>query len=434
MCLLIAVTAASSASAQAVPDSAAVTQWLNKNAIRLSSVEAGHGFADLDRLAPALAGVRIVGLGEATHGTRQFFQMKHRMLEFLVKRMGFTVFAIEASYPAANTVNEYVLEGRGDRAKVLAGLGFWTWDTEEVSAMIDWMRRYNETAPGGHKVQFLGYDMQAMEKSYKVIDDYLDRVSPSYRPTADAALASIHVDRSVLSALPLDSVERRLAGMYQFIGYLEFNRPRFVQATSDSAFATALLHARVLVQGAFIDQPNSAGRDYYMAENIHSLLDAQPAGTKMVVWAHNGHIKADSVAGYVTMGNYLRHWYGPKYFPLGFTFGNGGFQSRDLRQTPPHLAAFTAGAPPPGTIDWYFSQPGISPGYVTTFRAAPQSGPVRKWLDTSHDMRSVGSGFNADSGFKSQDFMEQVTLAKAYDGIIYVAHTSRARPTPTGVR
>ena len=77
-----------------------ITGWLNERAIPLVSVKAGAGFDDLQPLKSVLKDVRVIGLGEATHGTREFFQFKHRMLEFLVQEMGYTVFAIEASYPA----------------------------------------------------------------------------------------------------------------------------------------------------------------------------------------------------------------------------------------------------------------------------------------------------------------------------------------------
>ena len=84
-----------------------IAKWIADNAIPVKSFEAGHGFEDLQPLKKILKDVQIVGLGEATHGTREFFQFKHRMLEFLVKEMGFTVFAIEASYPECFNINNY---------------------------------------------------------------------------------------------------------------------------------------------------------------------------------------------------------------------------------------------------------------------------------------------------------------------------------------
>ena len=93
-----------------------VGDWIRAHAIRLTTPEAGHGFADLQPLKPVIGNARIVSLGEATHGTREFFQLKHRMLEFLATEMGFTIFSIEANMPEAYRLNDYVLNGTGDPA------------------------------------------------------------------------------------------------------------------------------------------------------------------------------------------------------------------------------------------------------------------------------------------------------------------------------
>jgi erythromycin esterase len=129
-----------------------ITAWLKEHAIPLRTVEAGHGFADTQPLKQVIGDAQIVSLGEATHGTREFFQLKHRMFEFLVSQMGFTVFSIEANWPESLAVNDYVLNGKGDPAKALSGMYFWTWDTEEVLDMIRWMRQYNEDPTHVHKI------------------------------------------------------------------------------------------------------------------------------------------------------------------------------------------------------------------------------------------------------------------------------------------
>src|SRR5437763_99183 len=121
---LPAVTARAQQSDQAA-------EWIRANAIRLSTAEDGHGFADMQALKPLIGNARIVSLGEATHGTREFFQLKHRMLEFLATEMGFTIFSIEANMPEAYRLNDYVLNGTGDPAELLRGMYFWTWNTEE---------------------------------------------------------------------------------------------------------------------------------------------------------------------------------------------------------------------------------------------------------------------------------------------------------------
>src|SRR5258705_13233786 len=120
-----------------------VVAWLKANAMPLASAEPGTGFADLAALREIIGDARIVGLGEATHGTREFFQLKHRLIEYCVSELGFTMIGFEAEYGATLAVNEYVLGGKGTAADVAGGMGFWTWDTEEVNALIDWVRAWN---------------------------------------------------------------------------------------------------------------------------------------------------------------------------------------------------------------------------------------------------------------------------------------------------
>jgi len=128
-CFLPLAIAAQTAQAPA-PD--AVTEWIRGSAIRLTTPLAGHGFDDMQPLAKVVGDARIVALGEATHGTREFFQLKHRMLEFLATQMGFSIFSIEANMPEAYRLNDFVLNGQGDPATLIKGMYFWTWDIEEV--------------------------------------------------------------------------------------------------------------------------------------------------------------------------------------------------------------------------------------------------------------------------------------------------------------
>src|SRR5512133_3429322 len=77
----------------------APVEWIRDHAIPLSTVVAGNGFADMQPLKQVVGNARVVSIGEATHGTREFFQIKHRMLEFLASEMGFTIFGLEAGMP-----------------------------------------------------------------------------------------------------------------------------------------------------------------------------------------------------------------------------------------------------------------------------------------------------------------------------------------------
>ena len=151
----------------------ATRSWLAANAIRLNTVEAGHGFVDMQPLKKIIGDARIVSLGEATHGSREFFQLKHRMLEFLATEKGFTIFSIEANMPEAYRLNDYVLNGTGDPATLIKGMYFWTWTTEEVLDMVLWMREFNKSGKG--RVQFTGFDMQTPDVAAGIVRDFVAR-------------------------------------------------------------------------------------------------------------------------------------------------------------------------------------------------------------------------------------------------------------------
>jgi erythromycin esterase-like protein len=163
--------------------------WVKANAHPLTTVEAGHGFDDLAFLEKAVGDARVVGLGEATHGTREHFQMKHRLLEFLATKMGFNVFAIEANMPESYGVDRYVSGGEGDPAALVGGMYFWTWNTEEVLDMVKWMRAFNEreaAAKSGKHVRFAGFDMQMPEYSQKIVRRFVEKHDAEFLPELDA--------------------------------------------------------------------------------------------------------------------------------------------------------------------------------------------------------------------------------------------------------
>jgi erythromycin esterase len=127
--LLLAVVAASRAANAKQP-----VDWIRKNATPLRTVEVGNGFDDMQPLK-VMGDARIVALGEATHRTREFFQLKNRMVEFLASQMGFYIVSIEANMPEAYRLNDYVLNGTGDPKQLLKGMYFWTWNADPAVSL-----------------------------------------------------------------------------------------------------------------------------------------------------------------------------------------------------------------------------------------------------------------------------------------------------------
>ena len=425
------------------PSESAITSWLTKNAIPLKSVEPGQGFQDLKAVKRILRNVRVVGLGEATHGSHEFFQFKHCMTEFLVREMGFTLFAIEASYPASLAINDYVLYGKGDRDKAITNQGLWAWDTAEMTDLVEWMRKYNQTAPVGRRVKFVGFDMHNSEQAMDAIIPFLKKVAPDkvapienvFKPLRPTELGRQHFEYANVSARDKADTLLRIDAL---IGYLFLNQTRFIRLSSAQEFEQATEMARIVAEFADVyNRPDSdsyfpgnsrgATRDRYMAENIERAISAAEPNTRAIVWAHNDHIGCYKFG----MGANLRKVYGEGYYALGTSFNEGGYQARELSReyTVGPLAEFSIGPAPAGTINWYLARPGID-NYLIDFRYSTKSPVVAEWLETAHPMRSIGLGA-ARNGPES---LLPTSLKDQFDGIAFIEKTTRAHPNPTGFR
>lgn len=184
-------------SAQAPPAAMATAEqllWLRDHAVPLKTVEAGNGFDDLARLKAMVGEAQIVALGEGTHGTREYFRAKHRLVEFLVEEMGFSVFSIEANMPESYALNDYVMGGEGNVERLIGGMYFWTWNTEEVRDLVEWMRAWNlaQKAKGSERrVQFTGFDMQTEKVAFKIARDFLRAQDPELLGELGPSLAKL---------------------------------------------------------------------------------------------------------------------------------------------------------------------------------------------------------------------------------------------------
>ena len=421
-----------------------VSRWLAANAIPLTTVAAGQPTKDLQPLKTLWRDVRIVGLGEATHGTREFFQAKHRLLEFLVTEMGFRTFAIEATQSGSEVIDDYVMGRISDGEKALDGQGFWTWNTEEVRDMLEWMRSYNRTATDDRKVRFVGYDLQLNERGYQLLLAYLLKVAPDHA----ARLKSLPLPTSAFAALrdTVNSMEaiasaasggpetkraaaaQRVQEMrsiyYEILGHLALNEAVLTRRSSAQEFSNASRYAQLILQylESYAPSPGSGSRDEYMAENIVRIADAAPS-SKIVVWAHNGHIERAEPAGdFRSMGNVLGSIYGHAYYALGFSFNQGSFQARSsVPEAKFALTSFTVGPAAANSFDWQLAHPRI-PMYIIDFRNVGGNASVSKWLSTIQTARSFGAVYPQPDG--------QIAPARQFDGMLFIDKTTRARPNP----
>jgi len=316
--------------AQAPADIARFNQQISP----LTAVRAGSGFADLAPLAPLVAPARVVGLGECTHGTHEVFQLKHRLLEYLVTQQGFTTLALEVDYGWGEILNEYIQTGAGDSLTVRKAAGFTLWDTTEFWDMVEWMRAYNQQHTA--KIRYMGIDMQDARPNLLRLEHFANQ-------RADTVLQRrVRNLRAYYAALDQASADTK-----QRIVRLSDELVQHLQAAA--APAAMQQHEQVLRQRAGILQAANGitMRDKAMATNLAWLLRQEPTA-KVVVWAHNLHIQRDK--SYPLMGQYLSKQLGPAYVAVGFATGHGTASvfnngaARALVLAPPFLTPTRSGS------------------------------------------------------------------------------------------
>lgn len=395
---------------------------MKTNTVPLQTAEAGNPYPDLEAFGKAVGDARIVALGEATHGTREIFQMKHRLLEYLVKEKGFTVFSIEANWPESEAADRYIKTGEGDPKAALAAMYFWTWQTEEVLAMLEWMRAYNQ-APGSHPIlSFTSFDMQSYPVARDRVIEYVQRFSPDDVAQVKSAYSALFTLPAYSSSNPGFAEAAKQAE--SVVELLRSRRVALIKASSTEAFRNAVQMAAVAAQAARMrtDGAGASYRDQMMAKNLEWLAREAYPKEKIVVWAHNGHISKGTNMGFRPMGEWLRESGAYSVFTLGFAVHTGTVRavtSEGERRI--GLAESKIPAAASGTGTAVLSAVG-QPMFFLDLKN--RSGVLGSWLAEPHLFRSCGAMWDRSN---PDTFMRSENLSASYDALIYLEDTQAAR-------
>ena len=377
--------------------------WVQRTANPFFTEKAGNGLDDLWPVEGLVGGAHIVGLGEGTHGSAEFFRMKHRLLEYLATKMGFTIFSIEANMPEAYALNDYVLNGVGDPKRVLQGMYFWTWNTQEVLDMVMWMREFNASGKG--RVQFTGFDMQTGTVAMSLVRSFVTQAEPEYLAdlnTAFSAAAAVQSNYSKQIAQTTAAIQATTAGVHNVWQHLTDRRADYLATFPPETIDWAIQNARVSEQATYIAIGGSAYRDQCMAANLDWILQQNP-GAKAVVWAHDYHVSR--VRG--AMGSYVAANHGTDYVVFGQIFHAGGYNAVNNGRLIPN------GATPsfPGSVEYVLHSTGM-PKFILDMRRAAPDDPGSSWLFGQTQYRTIGAV--AADGFA---FTNQLTTD--YDLLIF---------------
>ncbi|HSU66589.1 MAG TPA: erythromycin esterase family protein [Tepidisphaeraceae bacterium] len=404
---------------------------------------------DFEPLLDAVGNARLVLIGEASHGTHEFYQTRARITQRLIEDKGFSAVIAEADWPDAYRVNRYVRGTNDDPTAERALSGFerfpqWMWRNQDVLDFVEWLRRHNQTAARGRpRCGFYGMDLYSLYTSMAEVLDYLDRVDPQaarrarfrygcFEQFEEDPQAYGYAAAFDLGGSCQEKVVAQLVDMQRHTAELA---RRDGQVAEDEAFY-AEQNARLAQNAEAYYRQMFAGRidtwnlrDTHMADTIDALLRhldrtrGEPA--RAVVWAHNSHLgdaraTQMSVGGEVNVGQLCRQRWGRAVFNIGFTTHTGLVAAAtdwggkvEMKQMLPSL---------PGSYERLLHDVGFE-NFMLIFGQSPEAAAA---LAPERLERAIGVIYRPETERASHYF--RASLPRQFDAVIHVDVTSAVWP------
>jgi erythromycin esterase-like protein len=404
------------------------------------------GSAGLAPLLEEMSGARLVLLGEATHGTDEFYRIRADLTGALIQHHGFTVVAVEADWPDAYRANRWVRHASlaGD---AIAALGDftrfprWMWRNEAVVDFLRWLRSYNAAFEPASRAGFYGLDLYSLHSSVEAVLEYLSQVDPAAAerarrryacfedfgddPQGYGYAATLGLSRSCEDEVVHQLTElRRRAAEYA---------SRDGQVAEDEYFyaeqnARLVRNAEQYYRSMFGRRSESWNlRDTHMMETLQALLEwsgRQSDQPKAVVWAHNSHVgdaRATQMGTYgeLNLGQLARQQYGEAAFLVGFTTHAGTVTAARDWNEPAERRQVRASLP--GSYERLFHDAGLD-----RFLLKLGDPLVRDVLSTSRLERAIGVIYKPETERASHYF--RANLPQQFDAVIHVDRTTALMP------
>lgn len=422
------------------PEEQSLLESIRRSAVSLEGP--GDYHALIDRIGDA----SFVLLGEATHGTHEFYEARAAITMRLIREKNFAAVAVEADWPDAYRVNRYVRGMNLDRYAIESLGDFkrfptWMWRNTEVLDFIAELREHNNLLPEESKVGFYGLDLYSLYSSIEAVIDYLEKADPEaakrarYRYSCFEQFNHGEEAYGLEAALGIDkSCEDEVVAQLR-----EFQQQSFDRLSKDGFAARGeLFHAQQsarLVQdseeyyrGMFSGRTSTWNlRERHMADTLDALVAhfSQNRPAKIVVWEHNSHI-GDARAtdfsswGGVNVGQIVRERHGSNTFLVGFTTSHGTVSAAsdwgetvERKQVRPAL---------PESYEDLFHRTGIY-SFLLPLRALPEN---LEPLNERRPERAIGVVYLPQSERISHYF--QASLPQQFDAVIHFDQTTALEP------
>lgn len=402
---------------------------------------------DYDSLLDLIGDRRLVLIGEASHGTHEFYRERARITRRLIDERGFTVVAVEGDWPDAYRVNRYVMGMSNDTDAETALRGFqrfptWMWRNQDVLNFIQWLRVRNDAqSHPSTKARFYGLDLYSLRTSIEAVIDYLDRVDPSEAHRARQRYSCFdHVDAegqayghslAYQGATPCE--DEVVAQLLELQDRSELYLRRDGWVAEDEQFyaeqnARLVRDAEEYYHQMYRAEVSSWNlRDTHMAGTLEALiahLDHQLGHTKVVVWEHNSHVgdaraTTMGVRGELNVGQLVRQRHGGDTALIGFTTFDGRVTAASDWGAPAERKHVRPARP--GSNEALLHAVGLAQFWVATADAAAHGALSEPRLE-----RAIGVIYRPETELQSHYF--EARLAQQFDAVIHIDRSRALEP------
>ncbi len=395
---------------------------------------------DLDRLAEQLAPSRFVLLGEATHGTHEFYDLRATITRKLIEHHGFRAVAIEGDWPDALRVDRYVRGAGDDESATDALSGFarfptWMWRNSDVVSFVAWLRHHNDAVRSEDRAGFYGIDLYSLHASIAAVLSYLDEVDPAAASEARTRYAcfdhAIDPHRYGMQAHFGSRPDCEDEVVAQLVELQRRRAARSGRSPSGEAWFHAMQNAHVVRDAEAYYRTMFAGRtaswnlrDTHMADSLELIADHLGGGAaKLVVWAHNSHVgdaRATEMGdeGQLTLGQLVRSRHPSDCALVGMTTDHGVVECADDWDEPGKRERVRAALP--GSWEELFHASGVGRFTVTSAAIKQAMG------DAERLHRAIGVVYRPTTERRSHYY--HTRIADQYDLVLHVDETHAVHP------
>lgn len=268
-------------------------------------------------------GTRITALGEATHGNREFQQLKREVFEILVKKYDVRALVIEGDFGGCTIINEYIQGGDGDDREMTKLLGYRLYRTDDMQELIRWMHDYNESVSEEGKVRLYGMDIQNCTSNIQVLKEFYELVDPGQAEEVSGRLDDLFgMEEDAYDKARTDEI---IAYMDTLSGDLEDHADAYLEASDKDRYFRACLAAEALNRYINYREKEDFShkyRDGSMKALVDRILEfeEQEHGSELMLASHNGHMTKNQSSRFTFLGKFLHDELKDAYFAIGTDF------------------------------------------------------------------------------------------------------------------